>query len=269
MTRLERAATLLAALSAIAVLGFTWKSITQVNSEQALARRGQIADRYTAAAENLGNRDSEDVRLGGVYALQLLMEDSPRDQATVIDVLSSFIRSHRKKPKPGTAETSLTSDITAALTVLASRNSRNDGTTRVDLREADLRQIRLIDGDLNNANLDLTDLRGAILSRAILYDATLGDADLRGAHLQLADLRGAILYGADLRGADLRSADLRDADLRDADLRDAKLDGADLSCTAISEEDLRGARGTPRETTPANCDFDWSRPYSRPTHHRR
>ncbi|WP_328966244.1 pentapeptide repeat-containing protein [Streptomyces virginiae] len=257
-------------MSAIAVVGFTWKSINQVNSEQSLTREGQIADRYAVAVESLGNRGSEDVRLGGVYALQLLMEDSPRNQATVIDVLSTFIRSHQKKPKPGTAETTQASDITAALTVLASRNSRNDGTARVDLRETDLHHVRLRGGDLNNANLNLTDLRDAQLYDAILYDATLGDADLRGADLGGADLRGVILAQADLRGADLRGADLRDANLNRANLHGALLNGANLGCAFFTEADLRGALGEPEKTTtPAECDYDPTRPNGRPTHHPR
>ncbi|WP_328786247.1 pentapeptide repeat-containing protein [Streptomyces sp. NBC_00273] len=281
-------------MSAIAVVGFTWKSITQVNNEQALTREGQITDRYTDAVEDLGNKGSEDMRLGGVYALQRLMQDSPRDQATVIDVLSSFIRAHSKKPKSGDRETSLktilTSDVTAAAAVLASRDSRNDGTTRVNLFEADLHRVNLTGGDLSNANLNLTDLRKANLREAILYDATLGDANLSGASLSRADLRGVILARADLRqatlgGADLRDAylgyaDLRDADLYDADLRDANLyganlnganlDGANLDCASFSETDLKGALNIPEKTAPEECDTErWLHPDTRPKHHRR
>ncbi|MBT2446223.1 pentapeptide repeat-containing protein [Streptomyces sp. ISL-43] len=189
-------------MSAIAVVGFTWKSITQVNSEQALAREEQITERYTAAVENLGNKGSEDVRLGGVYALQRLMKDSPRDQATVIDVLSSFLRSHSKKPKPGDGKTRLNSDVTAALTVLTSRDSRNDGTTRVDLFEADLPRAKLAGGDLSNANLDRTDLHNANLRGALLYDATLGGADLapRGVTARWRAPDGATAHGPGAAG---------------------------------------------------------------------
>ncbi|MFB7260570.1 pentapeptide repeat-containing protein [Streptomyces nojiriensis] len=286
-------------MSAIAVVGFTWKSITQVNNEQALTREGQITDRYTAAVENLGNKGSEDVRLGGVYALQRLMKDSPRDQATVIDVLSSFIRAHSKKPQSGDRETSLktilTSDVTAAAAVLASRDSRNDGTTRVNLFEADLHRVNLTGGDLSNANLNLTDLRDANLSDVIAYDATLGDANLYGASLSGADLRGLILARADLRHATLGDAALRDADLGYADLRDANLyganlrdanldganldganlrdanlDGANLGCASFSETDLKGALNIPGKTAPEKCDTErWLHPYSRPKHHQR
>ncbi|MGP3980411.1 hypothetical protein [Streptomyces sp. KR80] len=74
-------------MATLAVAGFTWVSIKQVNSEQGLTREGQITDRYTAAVDNLGN-DSQGVRMGGIYALQRIMQDSPRDQPSVVDVLS-------------------------------------------------------------------------------------------------------------------------------------------------------------------------------------
>ncbi|MFE6848658.1 pentapeptide repeat-containing protein [Streptomyces sp. NPDC057686] len=226
-------------MSAIAVVGFTWKSITQVNSEQALTREGQITDRYTAAVENLGSK-AEDVRLGGVYALQRLMNDSPRDQATVIDVLSAFIRSHSKKSKPGEGETRfLTSDVTAAASVLKSRNSRNDGTTHVNLHKVDLRQADLRYGKLGGANLNSADLRAVDLSHADLHDARLNAADLRNARLGGAGLSDAWLNGADLRDAHLNGADLRNARLFKADLRGAYLHGANLRCAMLFEADLR------------------------------
>ena len=47
-----------------------------------------------------------DIRLGGIYALQRLMQDSPRDQSTVIAVLCAFVRDSttptRKPHKPPT-----------------------------------------------------------------------------------------------------------------------------------------------------------------------
>ncbi|GGV37002.1 hypothetical protein [Streptomyces spectabilis] len=65
----------LAALGSLAVLGFTWLSLQQVDNEQALirnehalTREGQVTDRYNAAVGNIGD-DSLEVRLGGIYAL--------------------------------------------------------------------------------------------------------------------------------------------------------------------------------------------------------
>jgi hypothetical protein len=75
-TRIQEAAGTLAALSTLAVIVFTWLSIQQVDDEHALTREGQVTDRYNAAVTNIGE-DSLEVRLGGIYALQRIMQDPP------------------------------------------------------------------------------------------------------------------------------------------------------------------------------------------------
>ena len=65
------------------------QQITQLQ----IAEQGQITDRYNAAIINLGS-PSVDVRLGGIYALQRIMQDSPPDQSTIVAVLCAFVRDH-------------------------------------------------------------------------------------------------------------------------------------------------------------------------------
>ena len=92
---------------------------------QATAEQGQFTDRYNAAITNLGSR-SIDIRLGGIYALQRLMQDSPRDQPTIIAVLCAFVRDRtmptRKPQKPPTIRPP--TDIQAALTVVGTPQDR-------------------------------------------------------------------------------------------------------------------------------------------------
>ncbi|MZE76730.1 pentapeptide repeat-containing protein [Streptomyces xinghaiensis] len=234
-TRIQQAAGTLAALGTLAVIVFTWLSIQQVDNEHALTREGQVTDRYNAAVGNIGE-DSLEVRLGGIYALQRIMEDSARDQPSVINVLSTYIRNHAKKPKPGTnTPENPTSDIQAALTALGSRNPSHDSTAHIDLDGADLD-----DTDVNGTDLRGPDLGGVSLRGADLDGAALDDADLDGADLRDADLDNAALRFAALRFADLHGADLRGADLHGADLRGAHLRGADLSFANVRVADLRG-----------------------------
>ena len=62
-----------------------------------VTEQGHITDRYTKAIEQLGS-DNLDVRLGGIYALERLAQDSPqRDQPTVVEVLGAFIREHSRR----------------------------------------------------------------------------------------------------------------------------------------------------------------------------
>ena len=93
---------------------------------------------------------------------------------------------------------------------------RGANLSHADLRDMDLRVIRLVGTDLSDANLTGADLTGvgligANLVRAILTGADLTDARLDRANLLDADLRGAILTGATLVGAKLAGAQLTGA----------------------------------------------------------
>ncbi|MEU1456717.1 pentapeptide repeat-containing protein [Streptomyces avermitilis] len=239
-TRLEKSVGLLVSMATLAVAAFAWMSIKQVNSEQNITREGQITDRYNAAVENLGN-SSQDVRLGGIYALQRIMEDSPRDQPTVIDVLSAYVRAHTSKAPSVTADASLdrpdgpANDVAAALSVLRDRESRNDGSGHVDLSGRDLRGADLHGADLHRADFHDTDLRGVDLHGADLHGANLWSANLSGSKLD------GHLRGVDLHDAILNMADLSNTDLVGLNLHGAKLGSANLSDSFLLRTDLSGA----------------------------
>src|SRR6266481_5324226 len=85
--------TALPGLAAVIALIFAWLSINATNHQLQIAELGQITDRYNAPITNLGS-PSIDVRLGGIYALQRIMQDSSLDQPTVVAVLCAFVRDH-------------------------------------------------------------------------------------------------------------------------------------------------------------------------------
>ncbi|MEV6179962.1 pentapeptide repeat-containing protein [Streptomyces sp. NPDC052015] len=208
--KIELLSFIVTAVVALGGLGYSVYSIKQVNDELVISKEGQITDRYSAAVANLGD-DAMDVRLGGLYALQRIMEDSTRDHPTIANILATYVRTHADEPVPEGEE--IPADIQAALTMLARRDSSHDDDFRLDL---------------HSAHLFGADLPGADLS----------NADLRGADLRGADLFGAFLFGADLRGADLRGADLTEANLADAELTSADLTDADLTGADLHETDL-------------------------------
>jgi len=191
------------------------------NTQLRIAEQGQSTDRYNAAITNLGSRSIE-VRLGGIYALQRLMVDSPRDQPTVVAVLCAFVRDQtlpagRPAKPPGPRPRT---DIQAAVTVVGTRNTANDGRAPVvDFDHAQLAHV----------SLSGLHLPRALLSGAVLSSASLPPQTLTGAYLSGADLSGALLFSAHLSIADLSGADLSDADLSGNDLSEATLYGADLT----------------------------------------
>jgi len=272
-------------LAAVAALFFTRQSIQEATNQLRISEEGQITDRYNAAITNLGSR-SIDIRLGGIYALQRLMQDSPRDQATVIAVLCAFVRDQasyhpRTLNPPEPVEYQQPTDIQAALTVVGTRDTKHDmRTTVVDLEgtklinarlesvhfhRADFTQANLFGADLNGADLNGANLLGADLSNSGLNDADLSHANLRDANLFAAGLSGADLtraylayadlgivhaHGAHLNGAKLYAADLTGADLDRADLTGANFTGAKLTSTNFTGADLTGASWPARAAVP-------------------
>ncbi|MFE3142965.1 pentapeptide repeat-containing protein [Streptomyces scopuliridis] len=187
--RVELVSVLLASLVAVVGLWYSGVQTRQANEqareERALVKEGQITDRYTAAVNNLGE-DKMDVRLGGIYALERIMQDSYRDQLTIANFLAAYIRTPVTKPpasqnipagEPPAKGQGIPSDVHAALTVLTMVETDHDTGFRPDLRSAWLPEAELA--------------------------STGHEADLASANLTNSDLRGANREGADLRGADL------------------------------------------------------------------
>jgi hypothetical protein len=230
----------IAALIAAFIAVFTnYQSQRATNVQLRIAEQGQITDRYNAAVTNLGSRSVE-IRLGGIYALQRLMKDSPRDQSTVIAVLCAFVRDQTapavkpRKPPPSHVPT----DVQAALTVVGTRNTANDGsTTVVDLDHAQLRNAQLRWLDLSGADLTGADLTGADLQRTNLTGADLTSANLSHVYGYQANLTNAYLFETNLSGADLAGANVTNTFLVYEDLT-----GVDFTWVNFSRTDLTGVK---------------------------
>ncbi|MER5883705.1 pentapeptide repeat-containing protein [Streptomyces sp. NPDC001941] len=215
-----------------------------------LTRRGQITDRFTKALERLGSPEVY-VRIGGILALEQIVQDAPEQAATdAARVLGHFIRDRAPKARPTGAPDEPegeglperpAADVQAALTALTRPESR----THVDARERlDLAGLHLAGADLGHADLTGARMTDATLAGADLLGATLTGADLRRATLTRTGLAGATLTKACLVGATLTRADLRGATLTRTDLWDATLTGALLWEATLTEANLRAARLT-------------------------
>jgi hypothetical protein len=196
-------------------LYLTWRRI-QATEE------AQVTDRFSKAIEQLGNQSLE-VRLGGIYALERIAEDSPKDHWTVMETLCAFVREN--------ASSSVRRDLRGTEGEKKTENPAPNASPGTDVEAACIAIGRRRSYQDPNKTLNL--------SGALLAGITLTGADLAGVFLEGADLSGANLYGIDLSEsyllntnlveADLKGADLSAANLRDANLSEAHLDGADLS----------------------------------------
>jgi hypothetical protein len=78
---------------------FTYRQAQTGRRQLEVAQQGQVTERFTRAIDQLGNTNL-DVRLGDIYALERIANDSPQDRATVAEVLTAFVRGHAPWPRP-------------------------------------------------------------------------------------------------------------------------------------------------------------------------
>lgn len=128
----------------------------------ALNREGHVTDRYTKAVGQLGDASSP-VRIGGVYALERIGNDSSKDRTTIIYVLGAFIRERSKETRARQDDPA--EDVKAALRVAGRLLPITDA--KLNLRDTDLR-----DTDLSHLPKDQLMLDGAKLEGARLPGAS-------------------------------------------------------------------------------------------------
>jgi hypothetical protein len=267
--------TVLAAL-AVAVAGFQQlaEDRDKARQDRQLTRQGQASERFTRAIDQLGSSRVE-TRIGGIYGLNQIAEQSSENTGPVGEVLLAWLNS---RPRPGTPRPWLSvrenaPDVQAALSVLTGQQRyASTVANRLDLHKLELTGANLHGANLQGAVLDVAALNFADLGEANLRNAGLFKTNLTIAKLQRADLRGASLIQAGLPEANLRVTDLRGANLTIANLQRAHLEGANLQGTNLRGAHLEGANleganlqgaqlwgAKVDETTHGPAGFNWSR----------
>lgn len=123
-----------------------------------LNRESNLTDRFTKAVAQLGD-ETVHVRVGAVYALERIAQDSPRDRRTAIWVLGSFIRGQSREPR--VREDALVEDVYTALRAMTRLVQGTD--LILDLRGADLRNADLSGLPASRVWLQGADTTGATL----------------------------------------------------------------------------------------------------------
>ena len=233
------------------------------------AQQGLLNERYQKGAEMLGSGVLS-VRLGGIYALQRLAQEYPKQyHVQIMQLFCAFVRLPAKDQslepdhveiEPGTL-LGIRPDVEAILKAIGSRAKseiaiERKSDFRLDLRGVDLPHVQLLDANLSNAMFHHAKLPGANIANTDLTDAFFNYSDLSGAEFRdvnfnrtrffAAHLSGAILQDAEFTDTDFHNADLSDANLWRANLhgaifQDAKLCHAWLESANLSNSDLLGA----------------------------
>lgn len=188
----------------IAVLGAYYTARTF-----ALNRQGQITERFTRAIDQLGSQ-ALDVRIGGLYALHRLSQESREDYVSIMEILAAYVRDHAPATRRAAGQT-------------PGRGRYRDAQGRRGPRHDD-RLKR--DADPLDARSPATDVQVAL---GILTRPRDRGHPPPVIDLSLTDLSGARLQGVHLAGANLRGAQFADANLEYANLQGVALEGADMS----------------------------------------
>jgi hypothetical protein len=201
-----------------------------------------ISNQVSKGFEQLGSKEIV-VRLGGIYALEGVMNTSDQYHQPVLEALSAFVREGAKPPQPLVnnecrERAKPPTDIQAALTVIGRRSA---GQGAVNLSGAVIPGANLFGTDLSAYVLSDANLTGANLSQAFLGNADLIDANLSCAKLFRANLTGSYLAGDNLSQAFLGVADLSHANLSRANLTGAVLTGANLTGAVLTGANLTDA----------------------------
>jgi hypothetical protein len=211
--------------AALAYLQFTQQqraSRDEFLKQQQASHDLLISNQVSKGFEQFGNKNIR-VRLGGIYALEGVMNTSEQYYQPVLEALGTFVRDGTQAV---TGDGPPANDIQAALTVIGRRKAFPGGAL-----EAIKGPQRALDTlcELYRKS-QFPNLAGAHIPKANLFRADLRCADLRDTDLTRANLALSHLEGARLSNANLSNANLFGANLSDADLTGAVLAGADAGC---------------------------------------
>jgi hypothetical protein len=288
---------------AVGLAGFVvlWSAVESIKSTNRnldlstknleLAKSTQLAERFSQAVDLLNQESPEAsntagdagsvARVGGVFALDRIVESDSAYQESTLHVLAAMVQrespwsavkaargeqgegvsSYRFRPcdwldahpeitpyLPGSDHETLAPDIAAALTVIGQLGT----TPSSKIPDQPMGNGALALGANSRTEPPRADVsarltRNIDLSQAKLCLAYVKDGRLVGTWFRHSDLRGAIFDDADLRNAglvavDLTGAHLTRANLADSSLKEASLNQADLSFADLSGADLFRAK---------------------------
>ncbi|SDQ73031.1 pentapeptide repeat-containing protein [Pseudovibrio sp. Tun.PSC04-5.I4] len=149
-----------------------------------------------------------EVRIGAIYALERIAQDSMRDHLQIMEILCAYVRENAPASNLEPTEPPLTkiipkTDIQVVINVLGRRseeqlNTEQEKKFRLDLRNADLSGIDFRHGNFNAALLincrfeaalfGNASLEGTLFYGALLNFAEFADADLKGTRFDFASI---------------------------------------------------------------------------------
>ncbi len=254
------------------------------------AEQGHMTDRITKAVEQLGTEKTvwEDgvqqsvpnleVRLGAIYALERIAQDSLRDHIPVMEILCAYLRNNTPSNEAVSVDTKTTSglglakidqqlfsiptarqDIQSIVTVIGRRKpsrisyeqdgSRNQVKSRYNL-------------DLRACNLQNLDFRSLDFSNDLFIDSALDCSDFSSCKLVCSSFNRASLTrskftNCELNGSFFKNPNVFETDFSNSDLSEAFFNGKGFNSASFDGADL--TKSVAVRTRFINCAFDYSK----------
>ncbi len=238
-----------------------------------------VAEQTSRAIEQMGAHQTAngkilepniEVRLGGLYSLQRIMQDSPRDEIPIARTFSAYVRENANKNKVKKKKDQPREDVQTALEIInqfnkvrrkQGRREMRTNLSRVDFTKYSfahinfsgfiLRDVIFSGEELFNTNFSKAYLKNANLSGARLFKVNLSGATLYYANLSKATLHDVDLSNRRLLGVDLSGATLLNVNLSEANLQDTNLESAILSTVKnLTQEQVDKAKGNEKTKLP-------------------
>ena len=204
-------ATLAQILGGIAVgigIYFAWENLTTV-------REGQITERFTRSVDQLGSKELE-IRLGGIYALERIANESEKDYWPIMEILTAYIRKNSPveiEDNEDEGQNDISMDIQAIIDIIGRcKYSSNKGKSNyLDLQRTYLSGVIFSNGNFSFVNFTESTIDFALFDNANLHGSYLVGANLSGACFDYANLKQVGFFGAYLECADFSESNLEGA----------------------------------------------------------
>jgi hypothetical protein len=225
-------ATIAGAMALFMNLFFTSRTVENSRRTLEHSQDSQKAERFFRASEQLGNRDSEDVRIAALFSLERLAKDSDDYYDQVIQVVCSFVRrrsgdfqasvecidewnekelpvwernedGHLFEPRDAIDFPRTSHDIETAMRLLQRRRKRFgvDEDRGLDLRGANLSGLEFRRADFQGANFE-----DSLLINTKFMQCNLAHCLFRRADFRFAQISNSLLNDTRLSSAKFQHA---------------------------------------------------------------
>ena len=236
----------------LAIIGIylTWKrtnsiekqnslSETKIKNEQTKDIDTILLQQYSKATELLANEESITARLSGIYLFEKIMNEHENYYQQIIELLTAYVREKRQidwvidKEKniknTNVANTPVTKDIQAIITVLGRRNTEHKSEYHNN-KHLDLSNTMLYQANFSNLNLSNFNF-----SNSILTNCECLKTEFNHAHFENAYFNNSLCICVNFIGASCSSTIFNNTNLSGVNFERAILDKVSFENTILSD----------------------------------